>query len=134
MSAKDGHSKLALALRAGRFGLVGIAATLGYLALAAALEYLTAMPSALINAISLGASLLLSYLGHYHFTFASRASHVRKGTLFAVTTGVIVLSAVAVQALAERLTASPYASYLAVTLWYPAASFVLHNLVTFRRD
>jgi len=119
--------------RALRFGVVGIAATLGYLAIAAGLEYLTDLPAPLINAIGLGASLLLSYVGHYYFTFAARSSHVEKGTLFALTTVAIVASAMAVQWLVQQASTSPYASYLAVTLWYPLASFVGHNLVTFRR-
>ncbi len=127
-------TKRTLAARAGRFGLVGVAATLGYLAIASGLEYATDLPSALINAVGLGASLLLSYAGHYYFTFNARSSHVRKGALFALSTAAIVISAMAVQHLAQRLIASPYISYLAVTAYYPFASFVVHNLVTFRRD
>lgn len=122
-----------LGSRTARFGIVGISATLSYVLITAGLEYLTGLPSALINAIGLAGSLLLSYAGHYYFTFEAKAGHGRKGPLFLVITAVIVLGAMAVQQVTELLLASPYASYLAVTVYYPVASFVLHNLVTFRR-
>ena len=45
----------------------------------------------------------------------------------------IVLGAMAVQNVIALAAGSLYVSYLAVTVYYPVASFVLHNLVTFRR-
>lgn len=116
-----------------RFGIVGVSATLSYLLITGGLEYLTALPPALINLIGLAGSLLLSYAGHYYFTFGETAGHGRKGPLFLVVTGVIVLGSMVVQHLVQLAAGSPYLSYLAVTVYYPVASFVLHNLVTFRR-
>ncbi len=121
-----------LSSRTVRFGIVGVSATLSYLAITGGLEYLTALPAALINLVGLAGSLLLSYAGHYYFTFEATAGHGRKGPLFLVVTGVIVLGSMAVQHIVQLAAGSPYVSYLAVTVYYPVASFVLHNLVTFR--
>lgn len=123
----------ALASRTVRFGIVGISATLSYLLITGGLEYVTALPPALINLVGLAGSLLLSYAGHYYFTFEATTGHGRKGPLFLGVTALIVLGSMAVQHLVELLAGSPYVSYLAVTVYYPVASFVLHNLVTFRK-
>lgn len=123
-----------LDVRTVRFAIVGVTATLSYLLIAAGIEYFTPLPSALINAIGLAGSLLLSYAGHYYFTFEASSGHGRKGPLFVVVTGVIVLGAMALQQGIQLAAGSPYISYLAVTVYYPVTSFVLHNLVTFRRS
>lgn len=122
-----------LASRTVRFGIVGVSATLSYLLITGGLEYFTALPSALINVIGLAGSLALSYAGHYYFTFEASSGHGRKGPLFLAVTVVIVLGAMALQHAIQLMAGSPYFSYLAVTIYYPVASFVLHNLVTFRR-
>lgn len=116
-----------------RFGIVGVVATLTYLGLnIVVLRGLVETWPDLGNALSQAISIGVSYLGHKLFTFRSGAAHARDLPRFLAATAV----AVAISSLLFRLAlgsgASVVQASLAVALAYPAISFVLHNLWTFR--
>lgn len=69
------QTMLAEARRIARFGIVGVAATLTHMAVAnTALRLLTASPYA-ASAMGFMVAFGVSYLGHYHFTFAGEGAH-----------------------------------------------------------
>ena len=69
------QTALAEARRIIRFGMVGVAATLTHIAVAnAALAFLIVSPYA-SSAVGFAVAFAVSYLGHYHFTFAKDSGH-----------------------------------------------------------
>ena len=61
--------------RLATFGLVGVAASLIHFLLATILLEWLAMSVFLANVAGFAAAFMVSYLGHYHLTFRSAASH-----------------------------------------------------------
>ena len=57
------------------FGTVGLLASLSHFLVAAAAMSFAAVPIFLANLIGFAVAFGVSYLGHYHFTFASDAAH-----------------------------------------------------------
>lgn len=121
----------AVLFRLTRFGIVGGFATFIYLVTSFALEYWTTLTSAANNAIALMVSLVVSYFGHKLFTYRIEGNHKRRASLFLLSTVIIIAGAGVLQWFVGRLSGSAYASYLCVTLYYPVASFILHNALTF---
>lgn len=58
-------------LEIARFGLVGVGATLVHMSVALGLERLADLPLALINLIGFCTAFILSFCGHYYWTFRS---------------------------------------------------------------
>lgn len=68
-----------------RFGAVGLAATLVHFSVALAFGAVVGMSSVLlINAAGFLAALIVSFLGHYHFTFSSSQSYASAFTRFSI--------------------------------------------------
>ncbi|MCA1661538.1 MAG: GtrA family protein [Novosphingobium sp.] len=115
-----------------RFGLVGIAATLTYLAASLVLlEWNIAARAA--NLIALLCGTLASYLGHYFFTYRADERHLRLGGRFVAVTVGLTLLCVALHHAALGLGASPPGAALLVALAYPPLSFALNHFWAFAR-
>jgi putative flippase GtrA len=115
-----------------RFFAVGVTATLGYFGVSLLLLRAGMWPQ-LVNLIAFGASLLLSYAGHYFFTYRSREAHSRTGTRFAIITLVLLLLCSAVQQLALWSDVPPEGASLIVAVVYPPLSFLLNHFWAFAR-
>jgi len=114
-----------------RFAAVGVMATLLYAALAFGLE---ASGLAVFHAhiIASGISLIASYLGQKIFTFGVRNQYRKTGVRFAAATALLVCTQSAIVLLLDRYGVSPGLVLLTSTLFYPPASFLIHNFWTFR--
>jgi putative flippase GtrA len=118
-------------VRTARFVLVGIAGTLIYAVCAygmlfSNLSVLTA------HIIAYGVSLLASYIGHKIFTFGIRGDNRRNLFRFVTATAVIALVQLGLVAGLEHARIDPKLTLLISTFYYPLASFLVHNLWTFR--
>ncbi|MEJ2125307.1 MAG: GtrA family protein [Alphaproteobacteria bacterium] len=124
------RTMLAEARRIIRFGMVGVGATLTHIAVAnTVLALVTGSPYA-ASAMGFTVAFAVSYLGHYHFTFAKNSGHGQSLPRFFVValTGflgsLIVLKVIATQGVipqAVSLTLSilviPGLTYLAARIW-----------------
>lgn len=117
--------------RSVRFGIVGIVATAVYFLLGMALvgRGAGALPA---HIIALCAGFLVSYLGQKRFTFGIRGRHAAAGWRFVLATAALVAATFLVVFVLEAFGAPARATIIANTVFYPAASFVLHNAWTFR--
>ncbi len=116
-----------------RFGTVGVLSTAVYLVVSFALESMTEGLSAGINLIALLSGLLASYFGHYYLTYRRCGAHAFYSRRFALVTVILMTSAMLLQSVLIMFSLSPYVSYLAISVYYPLMSFVLHHYWTFRR-
>lgn len=114
-----------------RFAAVGVMATLMYAALAFGLEA-SGMAVFHAHGIASGISLIASYLGQKIFTFGVRSQYRKTGLRFAAATAFLVCAQTAIVLLLDQFGSSPGLILLTSTLFYPPASFLLHNFWTFR--
>jgi putative flippase GtrA len=113
-----------------RFAAVGVAATLTYLAISLVLLRLN-VPPQIANAGAFGLSLVLSYAGHYAFTFRSREAHTRTGTRFALATAALFAVCSGVLQIALWLSVPPRVGAALVAILYPVLSFLLNRFWSF---
>ena len=115
-----------------RFGLVGVAATLAYLA-ASLLLLDQGLAARATNLAAFAVGTLMSYLGHYFFTYRADDSHLRLGSRFVTVTAGLALLCVILHHAALLLGAGPRGAALFVTLAYPPLSFALNHFWAFAR-
>ena len=123
-------SKVSDALRqAGRFGLVGIAATLTHLGVAQIVFRMSGEPL-LANGVGFAVAFFVGLLGHYHFTFPGQKSPLRAFCRYGViavigflANNVVLIGLVAwgwvgeAFALSVAILVVPAGTYLASRFW-----------------
>ena len=116
-----------------RFGVVGVAATVTHYAIALSLVALAGLPAQVAHIAGFLGAAPVSFFGHYHWTFGSRAGYGRAALRFvAIALGAFLISMALLEAL-ERLTAWRAAASLFVSvLVIPIASYVLNRVFVFR--
>ena len=115
-----------------RFGLVGAAASLTYLAASIALLQLGMAPIA-VNLAAFAISLALSYLGQYYFTYRAAGAHRMLSRRYAISTAILIAACTALHWALLRVSLDPRLASLAVTLTYPALSLLLNHGWVFGR-
>lgn len=118
-------------MRTARFVLVGIGGMLIYAACAYGLLF-ARTPIMTAHIVAYGVSLLASYLGQKIFTFGIRGNNRRNLPRFVIATAAIASVQLVLVAGLEHAGIDPKLTLLASTLYYPPASFLVHNLWTFR--
>jgi putative flippase GtrA len=118
-----------------RFGVVGLTATATHYAVALALALGAGAPVQLAHVAGFLAAVPVSFLGHYHWTFRSRAGLGRAARRFvAVALGAFLTSAAVLEAL-TRLTAwGDAVGILIGVVVIPVASYVINRVFVFRTD
>jgi putative flippase GtrA len=122
-------------LRTVRFGLVGAAATLAYLAVAIGLtESGTIISAEIASSCGIVVGILVSYFGHHRITFGLRSDHPRYLPRFLLTQLCLtILFAAFVHIGSNRLGLNPTLVFIMVAVAWPICSFVLFNTWVFRR-
>lgn len=116
-----------------RFGIVGVAATATYLAVAIALPALGVASPAAAALVASGVSVFVSYFGHHTFTFARKGRHDFYLPRFLLQW--IVLSGAAslgTHVLTEIVAMNYRLAAVLVAFAYAALSFVANNIGVFR--
>ena len=120
-------------LKVVRFGIVGIAATATYLAVAILLPAIGAASPATAALVASGVSVFVSYFGHHTFTFARKGRHdfylPRFLLQWMVLTGAASLGT---YVLTDILAMNYRLAAVLVALAYAASSFVANNIGVFR--
>lgn len=114
-----------------RFALVGLSATGLYFLLSLIFHYGIGMGSFLTHALALFISIVASYFGHFFFTYRKTGNHTYFSSKFVIVTLICIVASTGVQILVDQYMSEAAYSFLAVTLFYPAASFLLHHFWTF---
>ncbi|MDF2116090.1 GtrA family protein [Roseiarcaceae bacterium H3SJ34-1] len=130
MIAQD---RLSEVLSIARFAVVGLFSTLVYLIASFAIQATTSASSSLINLIAMTVSLVVSYFGHYKFTYNQTGRHKFFSKRFIAVTIVVFVMASILQFGVTLINANPRVSYIAVAIFYPVASFILNHFWTFLR-
>lgn len=116
-----------------RFGLVGLSATLLYVAL----FWLLTSELSLIPAVSAIfasiISIVASYIGHYFFTFRHSGSHFRSMTRFLAVSATLIAANSMLVEIVDRYFVFKSAPLIATCIFYPLASFLLIRTLVFRR-
>lgn len=115
-----------------RFAVVGVAATLVYLALSLVLLAWGAAPR-LANVGAFAGGTAASYFGHYLFTYRSRAKHRIVGSRFAIATLALTALCVILHHLALISGATPQAAATVVAVAYPPLGFAANHFWVFLR-
>lgn len=115
-----------------RFGMVGGAASLTYLASSIVLLELGMAPLA-VNLAAFAISLALSYLGQYYFTYRAAGAHRMLSRRYAISTAILIAVCTGLHWALLRLSLDPRLASLAVTLTYPLLSFLLNHGWVFGR-
>lgn len=121
-----------LIVRSARFAMVGVFGTLIYFGLALALLSYD-LPLIAAHSIAYVASILASYLGQKIFTFQIRGQHRRNAPRFIVANVMLAVVQFAIVAVMQVMGVDDQFVVVFVTLTYPPASFLLHNLWTFKK-
>ncbi|MEP0313258.1 GtrA family protein [Hyphomonas sp.] len=114
-----------------RFGLVGLAGTAIYAAVAYCLSW-NEVPVLYAHIVASVVSLVVSYIGQKKFTFRVRGGHRRVGARFIIGTAIVVAGQSFVVWLLDLLGLTPNLTLLAGILFYPLASYIIHSFWTFR--
>lgn len=115
-----------------RFAMVGVVATLVYLAASLVLLDWGLAPQP-TNLIGFLLGTVTSYLGHYFFTYRSGDSHLRLGSRFFLVTAGLAMLCAGLHQLGLMFGAKPRLAALFVTVAYPPLSFGLNHFWAFAR-
>lgn len=134
--SRVGRLRLALWLHLvtlGRFGVVGVAATLTYFAVTTILgRPPIGINSVAANALGVFASLWVSYFGHHRYTFDVPGQHERYLPRFLIVTAGLFLLSSAAMALGRNVWALDHTLVTAlIAVFFPLISFLLNSLWTF---
>jgi len=113
-----------------RFAAVGLAATTVYLGASLLLLNLGWLPL-LAHLCAFGLGWVLSYAGHYFFTFRASSPHVATTRRFGLVTVALLVLSSAAQQLALWSGVSPKLAAFLVAGLYAGLSFLLNNFWTF---
>ncbi len=121
-----------LALQGLRFGTVGIWSTGLYLLVAAAAAA-AGVPPQLANAVGYAAGTIMSFLGHFYWTFGRRQNHTQALLRFlAVAGGGFLLSAGLMHMALDWLRAPFWAALALIALVVPALTWLSGRYWAFR--
>jgi len=121
-----------LLLEGARFGSVGVWATALYLAAAAAAAS-AGLPPQLANALGYGVAAILSFFGHFYWTFGKRTKHMGALVRFlAVAGGGYLVSSGLMHVALEWFHAPFWAALAAVVAVVPALSWASSRLWAFK--
>ena len=125
------RTALAEARRIIRFGMVGVAATLTHIAVANAVLALLIGSAYVASAVGFAVAFVVSYLGHYHFTFAKNGRHGQSLPRFFLValTGflgsLLVLKVIAAQGAIPQAVSLTLSILVIPGLTYPLQCFYL---------
>ena len=121
-----------LAREAGRFGIVGVAATLMHAGMAQLAHSLLAQPPLVANVMGFLAAFVISYGGHYHWTFASGVPHGTSLPRFLVVSlAAFMISEFIVWVVTGVMGLSMAVAMATVVGVVPLASFLINRNWTF---
>ena len=114
----------ALLFQAIRFSAVGIASTLTYYVVAASLG-LIGLPAYGANALGYGSGAVVSFLGHFYFTFEKRTDHlIYLGRFIVLTVIGFILSNILVFCIVDLIGASFQIAAATIPLIVPIVTWV----------
>jgi putative flippase GtrA len=121
-----------LVLQGLRFGMVGLWATAVYV-VAALLAHRAGASSSLANVLAYAIGTVVSFLGHFYWTFRKSTGHGRALLRFLVVSGCgFLLSAVIMHLVAETLRAPFWLALTAIIAVVPFVSWLLGRYWAFR--
>ena len=127
---KASHRQLAARLL--RFGAVGAVATLSYLAIATLGAIAFRLRPDLNNLLAWSVSVIVSYLGHNHYTFQVGGGHQRYLPRFLFASAALGLASVVLTHVgAGTFGLSAFAIAFIVSLAYPVMSLLINMLWVF---
>ncbi|MEQ3650110.1 GtrA family protein [Hyphomonas sp.] len=118
-------------MRAVRFFFVGLIGTGAYVLIGYSLIW-SGMPVLMAHVIATALSLLVSYSAQKTITFRVNGMHRRMGPRFVIATAALVLTQLALVACLKHFHVQSELILAASTLFYPPASFLVHNFWTFK--
>lgn len=116
-----------------RFGIVGVGATLTHLGVAYLLASHSEMPLVICNTMAFGVAFIVSFLGHYHWTF--KPAGPARGSLFkffAVAVLGLIASNILLFILVELNIANDFTKLLISIFIIPIVSYILSKCWAFR--
>jgi putative flippase GtrA len=119
----------------GRFGAVGLIATVSYFAITAGLGHSAiGFDPVVAHVLGTSASLLVSYAGHHRFTFRADGAHAFYLPRFLLVTGILFLLSTAAMAFGRYGLGLDHTLVTAgIAVGYPIMSYLLNALWTFAR-
>jgi putative flippase GtrA len=119
----------------GRFGAVGMAATISYFGIAAWLGHpRVGLDPIFAHVLGVGTSLVVSYVGHHRFTFRAEGAHDFYLPRFLLVTGVLFLLSTAAMAFGRYGLGLNHTLVTAgIAVGYPIMSYLFNALWTFAR-
>lgn len=116
-----------------RFGLIGGLAAVVHIGIVVIAVERFAIDPRLANLFGFMGAIPLSYLGHYHFSFAS--SHAHRGTVwrFVVVSLICFLTGQGLMHLSHAWSITYEIALLAIVILVPIVSFILNKSVVFQR-
>lgn len=117
--------------KAVRFTMVGLLGTVVYAVLALTFTRV-GLPIMHAHTVALIISLSVSYAGQKIITFGIRGDHRRSGPRFFLATALIVFVQYTIVYLLNKTPLSNEIIVLISTVYYPPASFFIHNFWTFK--
>ena len=112
-----------------RFGIVGASATLAYLIIAIALDWLLPLASVYISFLAYALAAMISFFGHRLFTFSQVSRHRGQVMKFIVSTIIGFIIAILIPVIFHRF--APNVTYLMVALIVPIMSFLMLKFFVF---
>lgn len=118
-------------MRAVRFFFIGLIGTGAYVLIGYSLIW-SGMHVILAHVIATALSLIVSYTVQKTFTFKVNGMHRRMGPRFLIATAALVLTQLTLVTCLKHLDVQSELILVASTLFYPPASFLVHNFWTFK--
>jgi putative flippase GtrA len=116
-----------------KFGMVGVLATLVHYGTAMALVSLRFTDLVAANVFGWLVALLVSWLGHRHFTFAKAEFKSASRLLFALVSLTAIAVSSAIAHLVELWNVPPSIGLLVAIAVIPAVTFIGHRFLVFRK-
>lgn len=119
----------------GRFGAVGVAATVSYFSITALLGHpIAGFDPIVAHTLGVATSLIVSYWGHHRFTFRADGAHSFYLPRFVLVSAVLYLLSTAAMAFGRYGMVLNHTLVTAgIAIGYPIMSYLLNALWTFAR-
>jgi putative flippase GtrA len=112
-----------------RFGIVGASATLAYLIIAIALDWLLPLATVYISFLAYALGAMVSFFGHRLFTFSHAGAVRGQAVKFAISTVIGFTVAILIPVIFHMFT--PNITYLMVAIIVPILSFLMLKFFVF---
>jgi putative flippase GtrA len=112
-----------------RFGIVGVSATLAYLIIAIALDWLLPLATVYISFLAYALAALISFFGHRLFTFSHSGAVRGQAMKFVISTLIGFTVAILIPVIFHMF--SPNVTYLMVAIVVPVLSFLMLKFFVF---